>query len=1622
MSNLNQQESSNVGVDFLGTIGALLNSLRGTGLMALEFIQNAEDAHASQIEFDVTDSALIVKNDSLFVSCSNIRTNEYCLQDGDSEGRVCDWHRFRLIANGLKPEQNPGSIGRFGIGFTSVYQITDYPEVECLGVSLRVEPDKSTGFWKTVTNSPDTKFILSYAKDPNHPVRRKLKSVGVVPESAPDEMLNELIITLSESLIFLKYLKRISILRNGKLKSSFELVLKDSSNRRQIKIEPGNKIKNYFYAVKKESLKLKDLEGKYPTELGSAARPHSTEIAIPVDFDEAYKGIIYASLPTQRRTFTPINVNGSFYPSADRKDIILPQARYSDYLAEWNEAVISSTAVLVSENIHELYLALGYKKFWYVAGEIYKVYENTKIMNSEVHICYQEFWQRFSVRAPSFEIIPVEGFENNPVSITNCRLLVADNNIKQKRKAAVNLGLSIASHEIDKQFKVLEKLGLEELDFKVLVHKLSITPWVSGQSIAPNPTEELINERYTPLYILCNDLIPKDSPSLIDGPLLTKFRSFNIFFTKNSQLKSASSLFYSEHESIENTITGIFPEIEFIQSPANEYSRLKSTCKVLNLENYIEILEKKLENSNFNNMIMDKLPEVLVKLAKSSEITEDLISRITKLKIWPVGDGKFSASQNALIPGNFKDPLGETDIINSALLSPDVINFLRERLRVKELSFDSYIREVLPKKFDRKVNLIDKIKYKDLLTELSSHLNHFPKQYFLSTFSEIFFIPTETGEFNTPHNVVFNNGDYREKLGPEYPFWLNEDYLPDSIAIPPLLEAIGVRRKPSPTQLIALVEEICQEMPTENNRKKVMKYFNFMAEETHAYTNTELKNALMGIKEKRCLPFENNFKDWARPENLLIPGNRELISTQSHVLVLDYCALKNFSNTFFIEQLGVKNEPSLSDVISHIQACVGSKISITGRVFGFLNRLAGRASPDQKSNQAKIESIRHLPFIPIDNDFISPSQLYTDSQKINSPWAYTVPVSLSKYRDLLNSLGVKNSPNAEDIFTILLSMKNKVNSEPNKVASDSIVEAYLQCWDSLNSFSRDNLIDDTLLCKLKSEEVFLNTSKNFVPMNRLVTPDSDWFREKFSDYFSDYIVLHPHEYGDILNTLNFKRLSDHISGVLNEIKGIDVKDNSIQTEVRKRAENIMFALSNIASKTNWLNLWSNLRIIQADKIYITWSISFATEAKNSPIDVEVFVDTDKSILYVSTNTFSKNGKNLWIRIFRYALHQLYPSLTSQGVSGLVATLDSLMKRDPEDGLNYLKEIGGIPSDQSPPIDYTQVKTQEFEIPDDTDSIPPINTDEQTKEPVAPSIEISDQDVGSEVLSKNTEEQELESELEQEPSQETYDPIESNRPRDKSTSQPSKIKSQLDTDKSTSYTGDERKDKPQRGSFNGNSGESGGKEIVQAYIYMTQEPTEKGRNIQASKMDNESLSRDFVIRHETSEGREPTPMPGSNRGYDIKSTDRNGNVRYIEVKSLSGLWGGEGITLSPTQIRFAQDFTKKFWLYVIENIGKQNARLYKLQDPMKYVKGFKLNQAWREIVNYIELKNDINNLDSGSIGEVDVNSRIFHTERGECKLVGWMQNGETVRVILKFDDNQHDEILPLNVTKMRKLKT
>ena len=116
------------GLDYLGDLGSKLKDLQGFATLAYELIQNADDApDVSQIRFDVRDDALYVENDGWFSDCQQMESRECPWKNDPGKNRRCDFHRFQWVAGADKREQ-AGTTGNFGIGFISVYQITDHPE------------------------------------------------------------------------------------------------------------------------------------------------------------------------------------------------------------------------------------------------------------------------------------------------------------------------------------------------------------------------------------------------------------------------------------------------------------------------------------------------------------------------------------------------------------------------------------------------------------------------------------------------------------------------------------------------------------------------------------------------------------------------------------------------------------------------------------------------------------------------------------------------------------------------------------------------------------------------------------------------------------------------------------------------------------------------------------------------------------------------------------------------------------------------------------------------------------------------------------------------------------------------------------------------------------------------------------------------------------------------------------------------------------------------------------------------------------------------------------------------------------------------------------------------------
>src|SRR5580704_7272860 len=86
--------------DLLGNIHQVLAGLQGYETMALELLQNADDAGATRIRFDVRNTRLLISHDSEFSSCGLRDKRCPWVKSGNPKGgyRPCDFHSVSRMA------------------------------------------------------------------------------------------------------------------------------------------------------------------------------------------------------------------------------------------------------------------------------------------------------------------------------------------------------------------------------------------------------------------------------------------------------------------------------------------------------------------------------------------------------------------------------------------------------------------------------------------------------------------------------------------------------------------------------------------------------------------------------------------------------------------------------------------------------------------------------------------------------------------------------------------------------------------------------------------------------------------------------------------------------------------------------------------------------------------------------------------------------------------------------------------------------------------------------------------------------------------------------------------------------------------------------------------------------------------------------------------------------------------------------------------------------------------------------------------------------------------------------------------------------------------------------------
>lgn len=124
--------------------------------------------------------------------------------------------------------------------------------------------------------------------------------------------------------------------------------------------------------------------------------------------------------------------------------------------------------------------------------------------------------------------------------------------------------------------------------------------------------------------------------------------------------------------------------------------------------------------------------------------------------------------------------------------------------------------------------------------------------------------------------------------------------------------------------------------------------------------------------------------------------------------------------------------------------------------------------------------------------------------------------------------------------------------------------------------------------------------------------------------------------------------------------------------------------------------------------------------------------------------------------------------------------------------------------------------------------------------------------------------------------------------------------------------------------------------------------EVGESDRSARLRVEAKAIEIILTAEPDWHRTP---PG-NRGFDLfQTTDgspTSEQVRWCEVKALSGHFDDRGVGISRAQFDFAREHGDACWLYVVEQVGEDDARILRIQDPAGKAQTFTFDRGWRQV--------------------------------------------------------------------------
>ncbi len=1520
------RRSGSYTANLLGNIRSHLAGLQGYDVMALELIQNADDAKADSVVFDITDRGLLVVNSGKFTYCGDLHTRPCSFIA--SSNYSCDYHRIADVGSGGKLSRGE-NIGRFGIGFVSTYQVTDHPEIRSSGVKLTLHPEEGQWFIEPFEQPEGTTFFLPWADDPNTEARLAL-GVSHVSAAHIDQLVDDFQKVLRKSLLFLRHVRTAEVRRNGELLLACDLDRGDGTDL-IVSFRPSGEVEQWHILRADVAEAAARLYASHP-RLESLGRGTKISIGLRIDPEPLAEGVLYAFLPTEQSTGLPMHINADFFPESDRKAVIFAGHQHEQ---AWNEMLIDVAAAELARDPEGLRKMLGDVQLWQILA---RAFELSKPSNHPA--CFKRFWERLKVTGAQAQIALAQ---DGSVQRPNGVFLPRGPLTSHQAKTLLEIGGRLVAEDLRPFQTAINQLGAPILTFDRLVTLLeqAMAQQVPGEVQVEADRLEIF---YRPLWSMVNDLLPDAAnQTAATNPGIQKLLAIPFVVTEDLYAVTISQSFVAPASLEAGRVASLLPRLAIASRHILGFPKIARHIRQFELGAVVSHLSSMCVTDAIEDVIgveqeeLRDLYAMFADLDRHGNVDATVYQSLRNLPIWLSSRGLIKASQ-ALLPGNFTDPTGQADLLETSVLTASAREFVSSKLGVQTQTIEAFVQNVLPRFFNEEEPL-DASKYARLIGEIANYPALVNDEGIRRLLGALPIIPTQDGNWSRPTKTYRRTDDLVRVLGDATSLWLDTSRVPNTRSVHSFIDSIGLRRSPMAEHLVERMLFIAEKyLPTEDAKRASGEAFYVLCDHYEEWKEKpSFRDAVRVLRGAACFPAEDDNDGWYSASALYAPYRAAAFRSQARIL--DFPGRQDRLRRELLEELGITINPETRLVVDHLRYFIENGVQPTDLTYLVLNERA----QDGDSLISSLAGERCI-YVPSQKVFIRPNQLYWSPQQLGR-YAFTIPGNLEAFKPLFTAIGVKNAPEGRDYVDILLDIVGEYFEQSKPVVgADRLV--YDACLIGVSAVDEREEIGAPDIRRLQEAPTILNLMGQPTHPDEVLLQDSEWHAGFFNGELDRALCKPAPELWPFIEKVGVRRLSESVEVVLEFVDGQRTEEPQLAGKLMERIDILARLLHDKPTpvKQKVRQALSELVAISYELVRIQASVHVGGDwASAPPSAAHAFYDIDKRQLILARPV----GDRSWPNVLNAIFHQLMPEESGSEISKLTLSVRPLMSMPVEEAHRELTDAG------IPYLDAESASEQADDLTSSNLGDMGSTTDPGYQPESKPDATPTDAPKGSE---------------------RTPDRPGTSRPSGDPKAPPKEVLQPDRGQPGTGTQGAREKDEaagelgPGNGHSHGTGSSTNEKRTKKprpkhkeqwdrrllSYVRKKQEGSAEGDEQDDPSEHNlavEVEARAAVCAYEKARGLVAEQMAQTHPGYDIISRNPlTGEDRFIEVKGVNGEWNQTGVGLLRLQFSNAQDYGDRYWLYVVEFVSDpEHLRVHSIRSPATQVTSFMFDGNWRDAV-------------------------------------------------------------------------